>query len=523
MPRTRPRSLLRFAVTALVACAALAAIPALAGAATITVNTTADNAPFPGECAGAPLDCSLRQAIDLANGTEGPDTIVLPAGRYALTIKGDEEDENKTGDLDLTSKDEVTIAGAGARTTIIDATGLGDRVLDVRPGGSLAIVKTTVTGGSVEGENGGGIYARESTLVLNQVSVRGNTSSGEGRGGGLGLDSAKATIAATLIAENRNSGDGGGLWNEDGEISIVNTTIADNVVDTSLHPTEPKWGAYGGAMEINGGAWVLQNVTISGNLITDKNGGVEGEGTAINGSPDSAKVVNTIIYGNTGINTESVEQCTETLDSEGNNLEQQPPAGENRCFEAPTDRIADPLLGPLGNNGGETDTVALLTGSPAIDAGNLARCPATDQRGFPRPQFGGCDIGAFEAQPPPPPPPPVFEPTIKRRGKVKVKKAGKTFLVKPGYRVSCPAGGPRCSGAIKTKKKALIGKKKFTVAPGKTKVLKLKLNRKGAAMLREAGKLRAKFEVRARAGKGPVVKAKARLKLKLPPGSTRKG
>ncbi|MDQ3724519.1 MAG: right-handed parallel beta-helix repeat-containing protein [Actinomycetota bacterium] len=520
---------MRFAVIALAACAALAAIPALAAAATITVNTTFDTAPALGECqGGAPSDCSLRQAIDVANGTEGPDTIVLPAGHYLLTIKGDEEDENQTGDLDLTNKGEVTIAGAGARTTVIDAAGLEDRVIDIQPGAALSLAKATVTGGDVSDENGGGIRAGEVVLTLNQVSVRGNVSRNSGRGGGIAALNSQTTIAASLIAENRNSGDGGGLWLEDGETSLVNTTIAYNVVDTSLYPSQPTWGAYGGGMEVDGGHLAMQNVTITGNSVADNNGGEDGLGAGIEGEPLTAAIVNTIVYGNTATNADSPRQCTSVLLSEGHNLEQQPPAGEKRCFEAPTDLIADPLFGPLANNGGETDTVALSTGSAAIDTGDLTRCPATDQRGLLRPQFGGCDIGAFEVQPPPPPPPPA-QPTIKRRGKVKVKKAGKTFLVKPGFRVSCPAGGEKCTGSIKArapkpkaKKKVLIGKAKFTVAPGKTKVLKLKLNSRGAEMLRELEKLRTRFDVRARAGAGAVVKAKATLKVKLPAG-LRKG
>ena len=67
---------------------------------------------------------------------------------------------------------------------------------------------------------------------------------------------------------------------------------------------------------------------------------------------------------------------------------------------------ADPLLGPLQNNGGPTDTQALGAGSPAIDAGDPATCSATDQRGVARPQRARCDIGAFEYVPPPPPPQP---------------------------------------------------------------------------------------------------------------------
>ena len=59
---------------------------------------------------------------------------------------------------------------------------------------------------------------------------------------------------------------------------------------------------------------------------------------------------------------------------------------------------ADPHLGALGNWGGATQTVPLLPGSSAIDAGDNAACPPADQRGVPRPQGAGCDIGAYESR-----------------------------------------------------------------------------------------------------------------------------
>lgn len=63
---------------------------------------------------------------------------------------------------------------------------------------------------------------------------------------------------------------------------------------------------------------------------------------------------------------------------------------------AGTSTFPDPKIGPLSDNGGPTLTVALLPGSPAIDAGNTALAPATDQRGYPRPFEAAADIGAFE-------------------------------------------------------------------------------------------------------------------------------
>ena len=63
------------------------------------------------------------------------------------------------------------------------------------------------------------------------------------------------------------------------------------------------------------------------------------------------------------------------------------------------DNFTDPKLGPLADNGGPTLTMALLPGSPAIDAGDTSLAPATDQRGVPRPFSLAADLGAFEFWP----------------------------------------------------------------------------------------------------------------------------
>jgi hypothetical protein len=80
--------------------------------------------------------------------------------------------------------------------------------------------------------------------------------------------------------------------------------------------------------------------------------------------------------------------------------------GHNMCsdasagFTSPSSRMnLEPLLGPLSDNGGATPAMPLLPASLAIDAGDDSACPPTDQRGVPRPQGFGCDIGAFELIP----------------------------------------------------------------------------------------------------------------------------
>ena len=73
---------------------------------------------------------------------------------------------------------------------------------------------------------------------------------------------------------------------------------------------------------------------------------------------------------------------------------------DGSCITATTSLAADPKLDPLQDNGGETETQALLEGSPAIDAVPAALCAVSeDQRGVSRPQGEACDIGAFEAAP----------------------------------------------------------------------------------------------------------------------------
>lgn len=413
LPRWTPRVLLanprlpigRGALAVLFALVAFAAVPALASAGTFTVNTTQDNPPGPGECEGVAGDCSLRQAIDMANGEPGPDTVVLPAGNYGLTIEPTGGTPGDSGDLNVGG--ELTIEGAGARKSVIDASAIKDRVLELEDGGTLTLIHLGVTGGNTS-DGGGGIYSENGELTLEGVAVTDNEADESGYGGGINIEEGGAvTIRNSVVSGNRNSGDGGGIYSEVETLTIEDSTIADNVVNTALYPSSSGWGAYGGAIEAYGELLVLKNDTIAGNQVIDGNGGEEGYGAALAAEFTKSEVVNTIIANNTGTEVGEYGQCETTLESLGHNLETTEPAGEVRCFEAPTDLIADPLLGALANNGGETDTMALQAGSPAIDAGDAALCLPTDQRGEPRPSGAGCDIGAYEVEPIPPAPKPT--------------------------------------------------------------------------------------------------------------------
>ena len=136
----------------------------------------------------------------------------------------------------------------------------------------------------------------------------------------------------------------------------------------------------------------MNNSTISGNSATF-GGGISNNGGAVT-------LQNSIVARNS-----KGGNCYNTMTSEGYNL-----SSDNTCnFNGPGDlNDTEPKLGTLGNQGGPTQTIPLLSGSPAIDAGNPAGCTdgaghllKTDQRGYPRPDredSGGCDMGAYERQ-----------------------------------------------------------------------------------------------------------------------------
>jgi hypothetical protein len=117
-----------------------------------------------------------------------------------------------------------------------------------------------------------------------------------------------------------------------------------------------------------------------------------------------------------------------TFTSLGHNLED----GDACNLHAVGDLVnTDPLLAPLGNYGGPTQTHALLAGSPAVDAGGMV-APAGDQRGMPRPQGPAPDIGAFEAQ----------AMYVQAIGLQALTLPGGGYLVFAGVRIRGQEGGP---------------------------------------------------------------------------------
>ena len=190
-----------------------------------------------------------------------------------------------------------------------------------------------------------------------------------GDGGGFYFNGVGATISQSTVSGNSASGgDGGGIYVNGNTFTLTNCTVTGNdSVD-------------GGGIFIIGNTATLIAGTIASNTATNLGGGLENLSTP--------QLQGVIVANNTGGN------CDGTVTDGGTNLQ----FPGTTCGVSITS--ADPLLGPLADNGGPTQTMALGVGSPAIDA-NTESCPppAIDQRGIARPQGAACDIGAFELVP----------------------------------------------------------------------------------------------------------------------------
>lgn len=270
--------------------------------------------------------------------------------------------------------------------------------------------------GNVAGNDGGGIYG---DMALSQSLVKDNTAGGNGGGlsgggqvvsstitgnraaNGGGINAGYIEIIASTISANHAITDGGGIYvpyaGRGGPIVTVrNSTLSGNSA-----------GRQGGAFSDFGGlsvsgrfisrAHFRSTSIISNTAPAGSGGGVYHAGHyGDEEGPQQLTVEDVLLAGNTGGNCGGAVSA-EGFVSQGHNL-----SGDGSCpaLTGPGDlkKIAA-QVGPLVDNGGPTRTHALLDGSPAIDAGSAANCPATDQRGISRPQGPACDIGAFEWQP----------------------------------------------------------------------------------------------------------------------------
>ena len=380
----------------------------------LTVNTTAD---LPGVAAGrgvcrdAAGTCSLRAAVRVADTSLRHTTIILPAGHYRLTIPPRSPADDPLTDFDLSRGAlkllrPVTIAGSGARQTVVDGTGITRVFANFT---TATITGLTITGGFMPPISpllplpiGGAGVANIGALRLLRVAVSGNHA--DFGAGIFNYPFSFLTISDSVV--NGNSGlEAAGIRFDSGGL-VVNTTITGNTaVSRADRPgTESGFGAGVDARGATPSTLNFVNSTIAGNSASKGGAGInvaQGYPPFIIGIPLAQSVLlrNAIVAGNS--TAAGSANCNSLgivrFRSRGHNL-----ASDGSCpFRLPSDLPnTNPLLGPLANNGGPTNTLALLPGSPAINAAGSAGCPATDQRGVPRPP-GHCDIGAFQFVPAP--------------------------------------------------------------------------------------------------------------------------
>ncbi len=427
------RNMVKGAMAALTACVMVVFIagigPAWASVCSgtmLTVTTLNDEQNVNGLC-------SLREAIINANNDDQSGSIDCPAGCGSDTI-----DFSVTGTITLSSQlpkitQTLTIDGPGAGSLTISGNDL-HRVIFVDTA-IVTIQDVTIAHGYYVGDDdgGGGIYNSGGTLTVDNCTFSNNNAS---RSGGAIYNNTGVALNVTNSTFSGNSAldyAGGGIYNFNSTLTIANSTFSGN---SAFHG--------GGIYNFNNATANITNCTFSGNSVLGDGGGVAifvnstanitnstfSDNIAAYGGGISnyisatASVTNCTLSGNqsahgsgifnddnstltlqNSIIANSLEDgdCynTATLISNGYNLDT-----DNTCnLTQPTDLPnTSPQLGVLADNGGPTDTMALGSGSPAIDTipfgvNGCGTTMTTDQRGFlrPIPSGGSCDIGAYEA------------------------------------------------------------------------------------------------------------------------------
>jgi predicted outer membrane repeat protein len=227
--------------------------------------------------------------------------------------------------------------------------------------------------------SGGAVYLDASGRGVFEENVFENNTAAYG-GGAIASNNAPGVglqIKRNLFLNNV-AGDGGGA------ISISRLSSTFVILENNTFYGNQA-GSWGGAVASGTGMDLLNN-TFSHNQAT--NGGASLSITA----NVIGRLYNNIFADSTGGSECYAFSSYASLLGNNNIVED----GSNPCAAIPGTIIADPRLGPLADNGGSTQTMELLPTSPAIDAGDNASCPATDQRGIARPQGVQCDVGAFE-------------------------------------------------------------------------------------------------------------------------------
>jgi CSLREA domain-containing protein len=278
------------------------------------------------------------------------------------------------------------------------------------------------------GGNGGGIAITGGTLTINTSTIRNNTTGNglsSGCGGGISISGGTVAINRSTINNNTTSngldgsivfpgamgGFGAGLCMTTGTVTVSNSTFSRNTTGNGGNGSGVAGmpGGDGGGISASAGNLTLNNVTISENATgsggTGTPAGAGGSGGGISRAVAIVNLRNTVIANNTVAAGGANPDCSGALTSQGFNILKNGTGCTGLTEGSNNDRVGvDPMLDAAGlaDNGGPTQTITLLTGSPAIDTGDNALCETVDQRGQARPTDGDrngtatCDRGALE-------------------------------------------------------------------------------------------------------------------------------
>src|ERR1700722_5892330 len=447
------RVVCRLRLAAMVVALAMSIAPT-ARAATITVNSLADS--------GSADVCVLRDALTAANTKVVVNGCVAGTGIDTINF-------SVTGTITLAIPlpkitNNLTISGPTGSPGITVDGSYAVQLIQVASGATLNLKFLTLENGSALGTNGafsgpggdaqGGAVFNQGTLGIANCTFSGHQAvggvsvggqAGDAEGGAI-FNSGTLTITNGTFASNQaNGGDGsngiggpgeGGAIFNDGTLTITNSTFTTNQVNGGTAMSASAVGE-GGAI-FSEKAFTLVNSTFSDNQANDGHGNNLGGGGAIyNFNPESGAllaITNSTFSGNQATGGSSIGgaigndggtvslKSTILADSApdncgggnitdaGYNISDDPSCGFTKTGSANNGDSVDPQLDTMGlkDNGGPTQTIALLMGSPAIDAIPIATCTdqssptpqriTTDQRGYgrPAPSQTKCDIGAYE-------------------------------------------------------------------------------------------------------------------------------
>jgi len=342
-----------------------------------------DGCGYSGDCGGA-IKVDTGSVVAISNSTLQNNTAEFGGGVYnngTLTIVSSDISSNTVTEDGggIANRDQLTVTNSTVSNNVADSDGGGIALKNA----DIYIEDVDLNANTSTGTYGGGMYLYNSSFEIVDSRIYTNT----GRhGGGLFNYISSGTIENSLIYDNYSTaGQGGGIDNQRSSISIINSTFSHNTA---------KNGRGGAIYNITGGS-ASSYITLTHTTVVSNTGNI-GAGIYLGGgSLSQVWLQNSIVANNVNDDDCLAYTGSEIIDATaGYNIDSDGTCTTSGGTGNVTD---DPLVLALADNGGNSWTHALDSGSPARDSIPEADCAsARDQRGETRPQMGACDMGAVE-------------------------------------------------------------------------------------------------------------------------------